>query len=86
MYADQKDKFSPFSGPKKEQTKWLILQFYSSTHSTDTTIKLFSNPLHLDNVILLFKKIKKKSSNTLLVAAGKRQDVLTLGSNTIRVI
>lgn len=52
----------------------------------DTIIKLFSKPMHLDYMILLLKKIRKKSSITLVVGTGESRGVLMLDSNTIRVI
>ena len=71
---DQKGKFLSFlwtqTGTNQVAQSW---SFTPPPTCTDTIIKLFSKPMHLDNMILLLKKKKKtrkKSSITLVTGTG----------------
>lgn len=50
------------------------------------TDKLFSKPMHLDNMSLLCLLNKKKSITPMMMARGERQGIFALDSSTLRGI
>lgn len=85
---DWKGKFLSFlwtqTGTNQVAESW---SFTPPPTCTDTIIKLFSKPMHLDNMILLFLKKKKKQERNLLLhwwwGQVRGSSILTSDSNTL---
>lgn len=70
--AEQRGEFLPFLWTPTGTNQGAESCSFTPTHTTDTIIKLFSKPVHLDNVILLLKKKKSKNEIFNYIGDGGR--------------